>query len=187
MISRFLLGAKHWQVFLAFLALLLVERSATEPAVATASISMSYLSLLARMLPGLCYWIWFWALGSVLNSIVHPELRPRRVVFLTATTFVGLFATLFEPMILVTRMDWDTMLTILYFSLFFLIFFECYVLYFLARNLVLAETTRPVSFRDFIGSFLLFWFYPIGIWFLQPRINRLYAETMGTAQEAAPN
>jgi uncharacterized RDD family membrane protein YckC len=49
-----------------------------------------------------------------------------------------------------------------------------YLLYFVSKNLVLAETRKPASFPDYAGPFFLIWFFPIGIWFTQPRINRLY-------------
>lgn len=48
---------------------------------------------------------------------------------------------------------------------------------FITRNLVAAETGKVVSFRDYVGPLLLLWFFPVGIWFIQPRINRLYAGT----------
>jgi hypothetical protein len=33
-----------------------------------------------------------------------------------------------------------------------------------------------VSFYDFSGPFFLLWFFPIGIWIIQPRINRLFTD-----------
>jgi len=49
-------------------------------------------------------------------------------------------------------------------------------LYFVAEGLVIAETDERASFFDCLGPFLLLWFAIIGVWFIQPRINRLYAE-----------
>jgi uncharacterized RDD family membrane protein YckC len=45
-----------------------------------------------------------------------------------------------------------------------------------SKNLVLAETSKPASFYDYAGPFFLIWFFPIGVWFTQPRINRLYEQ-----------
>src|SRR5262249_22613374 len=44
----------------------------------------------------------------------------------------------------------------------------------ISKSLVLAETTKPASFYDYAGPFFLLWFFPLGVWFTQPRINRLY-------------
>lgn len=52
---------------------------------------------------------------------------------------------------------------------------------FVSKSLVLAEAGRAVSFNDYAGPFFLLWFFPLGIWFIQSRINRLYAATTKTA------
>jgi hypothetical protein len=51
-----------------------------------------------------------------------------------------------------------------------------YCLRFVAKTLTLAETGKPASFYDYAGPFFLLWFYPVGIWIVQPRVNRLYME-----------
>src|SRR6266496_5324966 len=51
-----------------------------------------------------------------------------------------------------------------------------YLLYFVSKSLVLAETSKPASFYDYAGPFFLLWFFPVGIWIVQPRVNRLYSE-----------
>jgi hypothetical protein len=33
---------------------------------------------------------------------------------------------------------------------------------------------KPVTFSDFAGEFFLIWFFPVGIWIIQPRINKLF-------------
>lgn len=50
-----------------------------------------------------------------------------------------------------------------------------YSLYFAARALKSVELQRSVSFNDFRREFFLLWFFPVGIWLIQPRINRLFA------------
>lgn len=55
------------------------------------------------------------------------------------------------------------------FSMFCLI----YCLYFVAKTIKTVELQRPVSFSDFVGEFFLVWFFPIGVWILQPRINKI--------------
>lgn len=48
-----------------------------------------------------------------------------------------------------------------------------YCLYFNAKVLKAVELQRPVTFGDFAGEFFLIWFFPIGVWIIQPRINKL--------------
>jgi hypothetical protein len=53
-------------------------------------------------------------------------------------------------------------------------------LYFTAKTLKSAEMQREAHFSDYIGDFFLLWFYPVGIWFIQPRINRIVQENQHT-------
>ncbi len=51
-----------------------------------------------------------------------------------------------------------------------------YCLYFIAKTLKTVELQREASFSDFVGEFFLTWFFPIGVWILQPRINKMIKE-----------
>ena len=37
----------------------------------------------------------------------------------------------------------------------------------------MVELQHSVKFEDFKEEFILVWFFPVGIWNLQPRINKL--------------
>jgi hypothetical protein len=49
-----------------------------------------------------------------------------------------------------------------------------YCVYFVSRILVMAELERKVTFSDYIGTFIHIYVFFIGVWWLQPRINRLH-------------
>jgi len=51
-----------------------------------------------------------------------------------------------------------------------------YSLYFVAKTFKTVELQREVSFSDFAGEFFMIWFYPIGIWIIQPKINKMIEE-----------
>jgi hypothetical protein len=55
----------------------------------------------------------------------------------------------------------------------FAMFCGIYVLRFVAKIIKSAELQRRARFSDYIGYFFLVWFYPIGIWILQPEINKI--------------
>jgi len=59
---------------------------------------------------------------------------------------------------------------------FFTIFCSFHTLFFTAKTIKLAELKRKIKFDNFIGEFFLLWFNIIGIWILQPRINKLADE-----------
>lgn len=50
-----------------------------------------------------------------------------------------------------------------------------YCLYFMARTLITVETQhKNIRTSDYIGYIFGFWFLPVGIWFIQPKIKRLF-------------
>jgi hypothetical protein len=49
-----------------------------------------------------------------------------------------------------------------------------YCLYFVTKVIKTVERQEKVSFGDCLGDFFLIWFFFIGIWIIQPRINALY-------------
>jgi len=51
-----------------------------------------------------------------------------------------------------------------------------YVFYFDSKALAIAEKGEDVISNDYVLPLLLLFFSMIGIWLIQPRINRLYAQ-----------
>lgn len=58
----------------------------------------------------------------------------------------------------------------------FVTFCAFYQYWFIAKTIKTAELQRDVKFSEYVGEFFLVWFYPIGVWILQPTINKLVAE-----------
>ena len=55
----------------------------------------------------------------------------------------------------------------------FSMFCMFYVIYYVAKTIKTVELQRKAVFGDFVVEFFLLWIYFIGIWVLQPRINKL--------------
>tara|TARA_B110000046_G_C13016331_1_gene408942 strand:+ start:1352 stop:1558 length:207 start_codon:yes stop_codon:yes gene_type:complete len=49
-------------------------------------------------------------------------------------------------------------------------------LWFNAKVIKSIELHRTGTFGEFAGEFFLIWFFPIGIWFIQPKINKMMEE-----------
>lgn len=56
----------------------------------------------------------------------------------------------------------------------FAIFCNFYCLYFIAKTLKSVELEREARFSDYASEFILLWFSIVGIWIIQPRINKLF-------------
>jgi hypothetical protein len=54
-----------------------------------------------------------------------------------------------------------------------------FVLSSVAGSLVSVETGKPASFSAYAAEFFAIWFFPIGVWFVQPKINRQFEKMNG--------
>ena len=48
--------------------------------------------------------------------------------------------------------------------------------YFVAKCFKAVQKQKEVTFSDYVGEFFLMWFYFVGVWLIQPRINEMAAE-----------
>ena len=180
-VAKFFLRAKHWQIlsllfgifvvaFVAFTASIFATTQAQEVFRRTAILYAGFMVLLTFFLVS-----WFWFTGSFLNTVVLPSLRPRMGFF----RFAVIYALIYMPVFLALFDSTATHPVALGFILPFHLFASyclLYLLYFVSKNLVLAERGKPASFYDYSGPFFLLWFFPIGVWIIQPKVNRLYEE-----------
>ena len=51
-----------------------------------------------------------------------------------------------------------------------------YSLYFVSKTYKTVELQRAVTFSDFVGEFFMTWFFFVGIWIMQPKINKWVEE-----------
>ena len=151
----------------------LVTALSINPEHALAGMKVSLTSSLAMAVVAACFLTWLWSLGSFLNARVQSSLRPRMRFFYFSLAYTPVAVFVF--CILIEHFGPEVILVV--FPL-HLLAMACmvYLLYFVAKNLVLAERSRAGSFFEYVWVCILLWWFPIGIWFLQPRINRLYAQ-----------
>jgi hypothetical protein len=178
-IETLFLTAKHWQIFLLLFVVPTIGEFAAVGFVRTNISSWSdvngatLLFLVAMFVYMLSFLCWFWSLGSFLASNVESELRLKEGFF----RFALLYPVFYLPAFFWVMFSHGLgpVAVIFPFHL-FCMFCLFYGLYFVSKNLVMAETGKPASFYDYAGPLFLMWFYPVGIWFIQPRVNRIYAE-----------
>lgn len=106
---------------------------------------------------------WFFFIPLAYTTILHAYI---------SITLAGVFGTAGQGGEPDTRVIAGMMAFIIPLHL-FSIFCIFYCLYFVAKTIKTAELQRETAFSDFVGEFFLIWFFPIGIWFIQPRVNQL--------------
>jgi hypothetical protein len=198
-----LLKAKHWHLILLFYSVPLVYQIVLLSSTISSTIEnnkpdleaiLSHLKLspLIMMLPIWLLMYWFWSVGVGLNNKLSEGLKLQTtkfkvfliiivLYFVTMLICIGIFInSLGSDMNFYTYIGNRTRFAIL--ALFFLlnifiIFCLFFSFYFVAKTLKTVELQKKVNFSDYVGEFLLIWvLFPIGIWFIQPRINKLVKE-----------
>jgi len=177
-VTHFFLRAKHWQIFLLIFGtycvgeiLALNSIAAARPPERVGGFGMLFWVLMALF--GFCFLAWFWAMGSFLEGIVRPELKMKLGFFRFALIYSVFYALFFFKFVLSIHPAQVFLIVPLHL---FAMFCLLYMLYFASKSLVSVEKERPVSFYDYAGPFFLLCFFPIGVWIIQPKINRLYDE-----------
>lgn len=173
------LRAKHWQLFLLlFIFPTLVELTATGYMPTTWQSwrdlgpgGFVYLGLMSIYM--FCFLGWLWAMGTFLNLLQEPNVRLRLTLFRVALLYPPVYGTVFFIADLPVR----AVLPLHLFAIFCLL----YCFYFVAKTLATVNKDRQVSFRDYGKYLFLLYFFPIGLWSIQPRINQLRAQN-GNAQ-----
>ncbi|MBU0481181.1 MAG: hypothetical protein KKG47_08770 [Proteobacteria bacterium] len=110
---------------------------------------------------------WIFLLGIVLQNKVEAFLKK-------STTLLKICFSLSVIYIIFLETVWEFNPPS-YFLVFHMVVMFCivYQVYFVARSLVVAEARQLLDFDRYIGTMLLIWFFPIGIWFVHPRIRNV--------------
>jgi hypothetical protein len=128
---------------------------------------------------------WFWSVAVGLQSKVPKEVKMKvkkfKIFFFTPMIYM-LFIFLFMGIQINGLITNETepsigliggLIAIIVPLHLFSIFCTFYSLYFVAKTFKTVELQREVKFSDFAGEFFMIWFYPIGIWIIQPKINKM--------------
>lgn len=128
---------------------------------------------------------WFYTLGTSLHKKLPTE-APMNLARFKFFLLIPVAYMIFLPLYMFGLFtdtsqgnqpglfDFAVILPLHLFSMFCIF----YCLYFNAKALKSVELNKAVTFSDFAGEFFLIWFFPIGIWIIQPRINKLFDQTV---------
>ncbi len=197
MINKFL-NAKHWQLFtlmfgipiflqiVAMISMFANIDSNGNPDQTGMLNMMKIFPIIMFLYVGL-FFGWFWSIGIGLQKYIPTDINMKikkfkifffipltYILFLLViigTTFYGISSGSNAVGGIVGKMLF-VVIPMHLFSMFCIF----YLLYFVSKTIKTTELKRTVTFSDFIGEFFMIWFFPIGIWFIQPRINKITSE-----------
>jgi hypothetical protein len=126
---------------------------------------------------------WLWSVSINLQKITPEHLKLKTTTFkvFLIIPVIYILCIMIGMAYVFTHFIGNSNPAPTFFAAFFLIipihlfsmFCIFYCFYFTARTIKTVELQRPVSTSDYIGEFFLIWFFFIGVWILQPRINKL--------------
>ena len=199
------LKAKHWQLFSMLIGLPILGYSimfalffgyvTTTNDLDATTIKSFYIILPCVVFLVLCILFgWFWSIAIGLQTkvpnTVKMKVKKFKIFFFIPLIYilsVLVFMALFGLSDFELNSDLNSVLPVgllavmlpLHFLSIFGIF---YTLYFVAKTYKTVELQREVSFSDFAGEFFMIWFYFIGVWIIQPKINEMVGDTPMAAQ-----
>lgn len=172
---------KAWQIFL----LIVIFPFATQSLIMKAFINSADVApgLLVNVMPLIMlifigiYLLWFWSLGTELNKIVPEGIRLKASRFKFGIKFCAIYIVAFQMFFIATANgnSFGVLMSIILILHIVAIYFMFYSIYFISKNLVAFENHENDKSASSKGTFFLMWFFPLGIWFVQPRINKMYA------------
>jgi hypothetical protein len=180
--TRFL-TFKHWQLFGLLMGIPMIFQIISIGSIVSSNdptAEFKFFPVMMILYLGL-FLGWFYSLGTNLHKklpeTVNMNLKKFKIFLLIPAIYMVLFtfymssifsnvSTGIEP----NPAIWGIIFPLHLFSMFCLF----YCLYFISKELKAVEWQKPVTFSDFAGEFFLIWFFPFGIWIIQPRINKLF-------------
>lgn len=193
------LKAKHWQIFiLIFVAPLVIEVIGFVAAFTTREPALLFICVFLMMLIVLgTQFGWFYNVGTALANRINPNANMNLKRFQAFVRVPAIYlGALFLGMALFAIFMMNNghpspflalMLIIIIPMHFFSIFCIFYSIWFVSKSLKMAERWNHVELGDYIGDFFLTWFFFVGVWFIQPRINRMFDPTLPQQPMQPPN
>lgn len=183
--KRFL-KAKHWQIVIVTIGLpIIIEIMAitfigfgNNPAVIVNIMPIMMIFFLGG------FFGWLWAVAVNLQEKLTADLKLSVIRFKTFLLIPIIYFVIFFVFIDLAMSGTIENITgpnpvifalIIPFHL-FAVFCIFYCLHFVSKVFKTVELQRKVTFSDFAGEFFMIWFFFIGIWIIQPKINKMFED-----------
>ena len=162
-----LLRAKHWQIFSGLISIGALEYVLKNESELSGDIS--YISLMIIQIG------WILMLGTILKNRLRNPNKISYLNFIITGIFLLVVTSLYK--IVLTNSEIakiaDNVPFFIGFSIYSLVSISI-VNGFVAKTIRSIEKNNVVNISDYLGDTLLLIFWPIGIWYIQPRLNKIF-------------
>jgi hypothetical protein len=167
-----LLRIKHWQLFIILTSTLFISIFVAESSLKIGTFESLKLSVLIREIGLIVYFLWLLILGISLNNRPENPHKFKSGIYIAAILFCILGYSDMNLQIIFSE-NYFIPYYISMLSMPLTLFGLIYVFYNLPMSLKSLESNKKVGFGDCVADLFLLFAFPIGVWFTQPRINRL--------------
>ena len=175
-----LLKLKNWQVLsLIFIVPLILTVTGLDSALfvnRSNGLFGATIDTMVLMLPALIFFMWLWQVGTMLHKNLPRTVKMNLILFKVILVSLFIFAAVvstYNSLHLTgkheTYIDFETLMVGAALGL----ISALYLIIFIAKALKVVETQKPANFNDYVDEFIWMFFWPVGIWKYQPRINEM--------------
>lgn len=129
------------------------------------------------------FFSWLWTLGNQLCKKLPAPVKSKMKIKIFRTLLIIPFIYILTTTLLLQYTfnleDYPMLIPAFLFPVHILMLFSLfYCFWFVSKCLNLVEMKKEITIKDYIGDFFLIWFFPLGIWIIQPRINKLFIRVL---------
>lgn len=175
---RRLLILKHWQFFLLLFGICGIPQFLMFDTIMNSANPSGYFSIIY-----ICFLIiyggWLYAFAENVSKLVSTgitiSLKKFRISFFYVICYSVFFSFYQFQIIKSFNKSFFKLNTILILALHILAMLSLfYCIWFNAKILNTVELKKKATVKDFINDIFLICFFPLGIWIIQPRLNKLF-------------
>lgn len=189
MIDTFL-KAKNWQLFIVMLGIPLLFQLFIVFGIFSFSgkdsgadflvifIIASQLIPIITLIFGVIFFGWLWSIAIGLQQCIPSTVKMKvtkfKIFFFIPLVYISFLMLHMSGFIAGSLEGFEWVFALVVPLHLFSMFCMFYMLYFVAKTIKTLELQREVKFGEFLAEFFLLWFYFIGIWIIQPKVNTFY-------------
>ena len=165
---------RHWQVFsiLTFFYILIFVFQ--EMKLSIGKLTPIELTVASTIILLVLFFLWFMTIGIFLNQISDNPYHFKKYLIIIA----GISCILGYSLLNLQRLGLEKNIVPMWLSFVsfpFTFWGIIYIFYKVPKSLKSIELGHEAKLSEFLIDLILFAIFPIGVWFLQPRLNRIYA------------
>jgi len=170
-----ILKLKHWQIFLIFCLGSLTSNFTLE--------NEEFVTAVINAFGLIIYFFWYFSVGLELTEYLPPRIELPKTLFI-----INAFLLLLSFSVILILFDGSFtgtgLLSFLWIG--YLTFAMFQFMLFPSKTLKTIEPGQEATFGQYVGYFFLMIFWPIGIWFIQPKINKIIKAADNNGEHAGP-